>query len=105
MTTTDAAGPSPREFLSGLRVVFWDGSGDVQVHRRLRIGDRGADQIIAALESAGYEIRQRAGVVEISVEDVLALRLELMSPRVVRRNATVLHRLERAIARATGDGG
>jgi hypothetical protein len=103
MTTTDAAGPESVQDVIAKAAWEFDRENDeidanVSAHA-LSI------RIQAALESAGYELRQRAGVVQISVEDALALRLELMSPRVVRRNATVLHRLERAIARATGDGG
>jgi hypothetical protein len=56
MTTTDAAGPSPREIRRAISSVLWDKDGKSLYPN--------ADTIIAALESAGYEIRQRAGVVE-----------------------------------------
>jgi hypothetical protein len=55
MTTNDAAGPSPREIIDDCLELDYgleDGAPDK------------AGAIIAALESAGYAIRQRAGVVE-----------------------------------------
>jgi hypothetical protein len=102
MTTTDAAGPESIQDVIAKAVWHFSRMDDeiddnVSAHAM-------SLRIQAALESAGYEIRQRAGVVEIPLEDALALRLELMSPRVVRRNEAVQHRLERAIARASGDG-
>jgi hypothetical protein len=52
--TTDAAGPSPREIMAD--VVYANSDGGP-----LRVGLTCANAIIAALESAGYQItRQRA---------------------------------------------
>jgi hypothetical protein len=105
MTTTDAAGPSPREqdeFIKVLAQGIWLYNpallaGQAEEQARNIYDQLKRDWTIVPVE-------QRAGVVEIPLEDALALRLELMSPRVVRRNEAVQHRLERAIARASGDG-
>jgi hypothetical protein len=59
MTTTDAAGPSPREIITDAVGLLNDDRTDVPPSSGY------ADTIIAALESAGWQIiRQRAGVVE-----------------------------------------
>jgi hypothetical protein len=96
MTTTDAAGPESIQDVIAKAVWEFDRENDeidanVSAHA-LSI------RIQAALESAGYDIRQRAGVVEISA-DVVRRYLDCRVDEAKEATADLISEL----VRATGD--